>query len=90
MKYRLLATLTLACAASGGAYADDALCTVPEAQWRPQESLQTKLEAEGWKIKRIKIDDGCYEVYGIDSDGKRMETYFDPKTFVAVKSEQED
>ena len=83
----LAATLALPLAA-GGAQASDK-CSVPKAEWQPQQSLQQKLETEGWKIRKIKVDDGCYEVYGTDAAGKRMEAYFDPKTFNVVKSKQE-
>ena len=74
--------------AAGPALASDK-CSVPKAEWQSQDALQQKLEGEGWKIKSIKIDDGCYEVYGTDAGGKRMEVYFDPKTFAAVKAKPE-
>jgi len=83
----LAATLALPLAA-GAALASDK-CSVPQAEWQPQEALQQKLESDGWKIKKIKVDDGCYEVYGTDGAGKRMEAYFDPKTFAVVKAKQE-
>ena len=90
MNRKLLTTLLFAGLAAttlgaGTAAAGD-LCSVPEAEWQPKEALQQKLEAEGWKIKKVKIDEGCYEVYGTDASGARMESYFDPKTFVVVKS----
>jgi hypothetical protein len=83
----LLAALAAPLAA-GGALASDK-CSVPKAEWQPQDALQQKLESEGWKLKKIKVDDGCYEVYGTDALGKRMEVYFDPKTFAVVKSSSE-
>jgi hypothetical protein len=58
-----------------------AKCDVPEAEWQSKETLQKKLEAEGWKVKNIKTSNGCYEVYGKDAKGNRKETFFDPKTF---------
>jgi len=76
---------TTASLGAGAAFASDK-CSVPRAEWQPKEALQQKLEGDGWKIKKIKVDDGCYEVYGSDADGKRREVYFDPKSFVAVKS----
>ena len=92
MKSIVLSTaLAAALAVSLGAGAASASdkCNVPQAEWQPKEALQKKLEGEGWKIKKIKVDDGCYEVYGIDGAGKRMETYFDPKSFAVVKAKQE-
>ena len=43
---------------SGTALAVDD-CDDPAADWQPRENLREKLEAEGWKIRRIKVDDGC-------------------------------
>jgi hypothetical protein len=62
-------------------------CSAPMAEWQPREALQTKLEADGYKVNRIKTDDGCYEVYAVGPDGKRMKAYFDPKSFEQVKGE---
>ena len=62
-------------------------CDVPKASWRPKEDLQAQLVAKGWTISNIKTDDGCYEVYGKDASGKRVEIYFDPATFEAVGSD---
>lgn len=80
-----LTAVVAATASSGAALASDK-CSVPKAEWQPQTALQQKLESEGWKVKKLKVDDGCYEVYGTDSRGQRVEAYFDPKTFAVVKS----
>jgi hypothetical protein len=37
-----------------------------------------KITADGWKIRRIKVDGGCYEVYGTSPKGQRVEAYFHP------------
>lgn len=81
----LTAALAASVLASGSALASDK-CSVPQHEWQPQQALQQKLEGEGWKIKKLKVDDGCYEVYGFNAEGKRMEVYFNPKTFDVVKS----
>jgi len=85
MKKLILSTLLFSTLGAGAALASD-LCSVPKNEWQPQEALQQKLEGEGWKIRKIKVDDGCYEVYATDANGKRMESYFDPKSFELVKS----
>jgi hypothetical protein len=84
---RFALSLLVASVAGIGTAAAEGLCNVPEAEWQPKEALQQKLEAEGWKIKTIKVDQGCYEVYGKDAAGKRMETYFDPKSFEMKKQD---
>lgn len=59
-------------------------CAAPQADWRPVEALTAELTAKGWTVSNVKTEDGCYEVYGRDAEGKRVETFFDPATFEAV------
>ena len=35
----------------------------PQSGWQTEDALKKKLTDQGWKIRRIKIDGGCYEVY---------------------------
>lgn len=77
--------LALAVAASGTAFAADKCQAGPKDQWQAKEALEKKLVAEGWKVKRMKVEDGCYEVYGFDAKGQKTESFFNPKTFEAVK-----
>ena len=30
--------------------------------WQTQEALSEKIIAEGWQVRRVKVDGGCYEV----------------------------
>lgn len=81
-----LSVLVVAVAAvlSAPAYATGA-CPIKDAgskaEWRPMDQLEKKLVDSGWKVRRIKVDDQCYEVYGFDDKGQRVEAYFHPKTF---------
>ncbi|ESR23967.1 hypothetical protein N177_2736 [Lutibaculum baratangense AMV1] len=86
----MITTLVLGTIGAGTAMASEERCNAPMSDWQPREALQQKLEQEGWKVRRIKTDDGCYEVYGFDKDGRRMEAYFDPKTFEIVVERDED
>lgn len=85
---RIVPTLAAATFAlvAGVAFASDKCDAGPKDQWQPKEALEKKLQAEGIKVKRIKIDDGCYEVYGTDAKGARLERYFHPKTLEPVKN----
>ncbi|OHY82864.1 PepSY domain-containing protein [Marinobacter sp. AC-23] len=74
---------------SGSALADDD-CDDPVAQWQPRENLRKQLEAEGWTVFRIKVDDGCYEVKGRDPNGRRVEAEYSPATFELKEMERED
>ena len=40
--------------------------------------LQHKVEVDGWKLTRIKTDDGCYKAYASNDKGDRYEGKFDP------------
>ena len=53
----------------------------PKSGWQSQDKLKTKLTGEGWNVRRIKVDGGCYEVYAINDKGERVEAYFHPVTF---------
>ena len=84
---RFLMTSTAACvlAAAGNALAHDEKCEpIPKEEWRPQAELERKLSNQGWKISRVKITNGCYEVYGRDEKNGKVETFFHPKTFEVV------
>ena len=82
---RCIALLTLA-GASIGALADgNVRCeAIPKAEWKQQMDLQKKLVGEGWRVRMVKIENGCYEVYGFDDKGERAEAFFNPKTFERV------
>lgn len=52
------------------------------ASWLSQADLTDKLEAQGWSVRRMKEDGGCWEVYGTNPEGLRVEGYFHPVTGV--------
>jgi len=56
----------------------------PAAEWQPQMALQKQLEAAGWRVRQVKTSGRCYEVYGFDPQGRRAESFFDPKTFELI------
>lgn len=63
-------------------------CNVDKAQWQPEQALRDKLAAQKWTIKNIKIDNGCYEVYGTNEKGQKVEIYFDPKSLEPVPGQE--
>lgn len=86
MRLFLIPALTVLNAVALPAIASER-CDVPQAEWRTVEELKTELTGKGWTVSNVKTEDGCYEVYGHDADGKRVETFFDPATFEAVGSD---
>lgn len=54
-------------------------CTAaPESQWLPLQELQTKVEAQGYKVQKAKLKKACGELYTIDKTGNRVELFVDP------------
>jgi hypothetical protein len=85
MKPFIPAIVLLACAAAHAQHAER--CDpIPREEWKPQAELERKLIDQGWKISRVKIENGCYEVYGRDAKGNKRETFFHPKTFEIVSA----
>jgi len=56
----------------------------PRESWQAQDKLEKMLTGKGWRIRRVKEDGGCYEVYAFDEKGERVEAYFHPKTLALV------
>jgi hypothetical protein len=50
-----------------------------------ESTFRQGLEAQGYQIKRLKVTNGCYEIYGHDKAGKRVEISFDPATGTPAK-----
>jgi len=83
MKYTVLALPILASilfstpAFATGLYSCD---SGDRSGWQSMEELEAKMKKEGWKVRRIKEDGGCYEAYGTTPQGQRVEAYFHPVT----------
>ncbi len=80
--------LILALASAGAARADDD-CESPMSEWQSREAAAAQVESLGISSDRLRIDDGCYEVRGRDSDGNRIELTLDPATLAVTQLEIE-
>lgn len=85
MTYRPILIAVALLGSAFSAHAKDLCKAGPESGWQPKEALEKKLKDEGIEVKRIKIDDGCYEVYGKDARGAKIERFFHPVSFAFVK-----
>lgn len=82
--------ITLALAATATLHSLGALaappCTdAPQSQWMPQQTLKDRLIKDGYTIDRFLVSGTCYEIYGKDKAGNRVEIYFDPTDGRIVK-----
>nr|WP_322938952.1 PepSY domain-containing protein [Pseudomonas sp. s4] len=85
----LLVPALLACAAP--ALAKTECATAERSTWQDPEQFQAKLVADGYRINTFKITEGnCYEIYGFDREGRKVEIYHDPVSGNAVKTESKD
>jgi len=76
---------TLSAAQGAWAHGDVDCPNLPKEEWKPQMDLQKKLSTEGWRIRQVKVFNTCYEVYGFDAKGERVEAFFNPKTFERIQ-----
>ena len=80
--YHVLAAAIALAAASPALATGKMTCNAgPQSKWKSQASLQASLKKQGWQVRKSKVDGGCYEVYGTDPQGNRVEAYFHPVTF---------
>lgn len=68
------------------AYAKKTCTDQPKDKWMTEEDFKKKVEELGYKIKKFKQPGTCYEIYGTDKDGKKVEIYFNPVDASIVKS----
>jgi hypothetical protein len=89
MRKSLIMLAVLTSLGASSAIAEDD-CSVPMAAWQPREAVERMAEAQGWTVRRIKIDEGCYEIDGRDVDGRAIEVTVDPATLTIIEFEHED
>lgn len=89
-KYFKLAPLLAGLVAAGAALADDDECHVPMSQWQPREAVLAMVADQGWTVRRIKTEDGCYKIKGRDTEGREIEVKVDPATLAMVDFEFDD
>ena len=70
-------------------WADDD-CDAPVARWQSREAVRQMATQQGWDVQRLKIDDGCYEVYGKDAQDRSFKAKVDPETLRVVKMKRRD
>jgi hypothetical protein len=65
-------------------------CTdAPKEEWMSEEAFKKQAEGEGFKIRKFKTSGSCYEIYGTNKQGKKVEVYFNPVDGKVVKEEVE-
>lgn len=87
--FKKIAAVAVAGLFSTAAFAGANCTKHPKSDWMPEADAKAKIAAQGYNIKKFKVDGNCYEIYGKNKEGKKVEIYYDAKTLDVVKSEIE-
>jgi len=83
---RLISLATLLTVLALPAMAADAVtCSASDpSKFQPQQTLIDQLKGAGITVKQIKVEKGCYEVYGLDKAGKKVNVAYNAETLQQV------
>ena len=70
---------------TGVAFAKKDCTDQPKDKWMSETEFKKKVEAQGYKISKFKQPGTCYEIYGQNKEGKKVEIYFNPVDGSIVK-----
>ena len=91
MKILNIVTVTAALLFAGAAVAGPQCTGASQTEWMPAETMKQRLIDQGYTIDRFKVTDGnCYEIYGEDKNGVKVEIYFNPVSGDPVKERRND
>jgi hypothetical protein len=91
MKRTILAAIATAIITASPALASDDDCGhSATGQRMQQQDVRARLVEQGYDVRRIKLEDGCYEAYAIDRDGRRVELDIDPVSGETRKMDYDD
>jgi hypothetical protein len=87
MKHVLIAMVVLL---SGGmAHAKKSCTDQPKEKWMSEADFKKNVEERGYKIRKFKQPGSCYEIYGTNKAGDKVEVYFNPVDATVVKEEMD-
>jgi hypothetical protein len=80
MMMKFLCALAALSLAVGPALAEGKCTSAPKSKWQPKSALESQLQADGYSVRQIKVEGGCYEVYATDKAGNRANMAFNAET----------
>jgi hypothetical protein len=83
---RIFLVLGLSLAFANVAYAKKNCTDQPKEEWMSIDAFKEMVKKQGYVIRKLKQPGTCYEIYGKDKDGKKIEIYFNPVNGKIVKS----
>ena len=86
----LIFALTVGTSASALA-SEQARCgTVPKEKWLTSETVKARMAEQGYEVRAIKAERGCFEVKATDKNGARVEIYVNPETGAPLQPDARD
>lgn len=68
---------------AGPAFAGATCTNAPKSEWASKTKLESMLKGQGYDVRAIKTENGCYEVYAT-KNGSKANMAFNAKTFEQV------
>ncbi len=86
-KFLILTSTSMILAFASPAMAsDNDYCGNTSGEWMSRDAARSVLVEKGYDVRRVKREDGCYEIYAIDKTGARVEVYLNPVTGEIVRT----
>ena len=86
MRIRHVLVAATALSFAGVAVAGPQCTDAPKSEWMSEDAMKQELVDQGYTIDKFKVTDGnCYEIYGEDKGGVKVEIYFNPVDGEAVE-----
>jgi hypothetical protein len=81
-------TLLVIALASSSVFADPICTKEDQSKWIPFEQAKQQILDLGYNIKNFKVTKtNCYELYGHNKEGNRVEIYYNPVDMSIIKEE---
>jgi hypothetical protein len=80
---RICATLLLCCPLM--LWANNECTREPKVRWMSAADLEAAVRKQGFQIRKAKFERSCFEIYGLDAVGRKVEAAFDPVTARLVR-----
>ena len=93
MKFSKCLALASLIALSAAAVAGPTCTNEPQAKWLTEAQMTDKFKQLGYNdnVKKLHVSKGsCWEIYGHDKAGKKVEVYFHPITGAIVEANYKD
>ena len=62
----------------------------PQDGWMTKDAIMETAKGLGYDTRAVKVERGCYEVYAISPEGKKVEAFFNPVTGELVGVKEDD